>query len=151
MYEVLLVLMMTTGLAVVVARPTTSAPKLVAERAFWPAYQRLWTATRQLAVRRRARYVVHIDSDHHQVEVLTTTTPARQVSRLPIPRSLTLADERAPIWDLKIYESGWAQGTTVEWYSQANHRWWYQAFQLRGAMIHVTSETTRRPPKAKAA
>ncbi|MCT3599391.1 type II secretion system protein, partial [Levilactobacillus brevis] len=42
-----------------------------------------------------------------------------------------------------ISATGAAPALTVEWLSTANHLWWYQTFQLGGAIFYVGATSKR--------
>lgn len=144
LYETLLVLILTTGLLILMATPRAASQKVLAERAFWPTWQRFWTASCQLAVRRHEPLYVEIDTAHHRafVRQLTQFHPRPKVfMRLPIPASLHVESDK---WAQAITRHGWAAALTLEWYSRRTHLWWYQTFQLKGALIYVTFSPYRR-------
>ncbi|KRL10706.1 hypothetical protein FD38_GL002069 [Levilactobacillus zymae DSM 19395] len=146
LYETLLVLVIVTGLVVLMATPRAASQNLLAERAFWPSWQRFWTAGCQLAVRRRETLHVEVDIPRHVAELRTLSrggTP-QVLARLAVPPSLRFAEGDTK-WDGNIDERGWAPALTLEWYSQRTRLWWYQTFQLKGALIYVTAAETRRP------
>jgi len=53
LYEMLIVLVIVSGLTVLVTFQGQRHQRLLAERAFWPSWQRMWTAGRQAASHRR--------------------------------------------------------------------------------------------------
>lgn len=138
LYETLLVLVLTTGLLILTAAPRAASQKVLAEQAFWPTWQRFWTASCQLAIRRHESLYVEIDTARHRafVRQLKQAHPhPRVLMRLPIPASLHVESDK---WAQAITRRGWAAALTLEWYSRRTHLWWYQTFQLKGALIYVT-------------
>ncbi|MDT6980924.1 hypothetical protein [Levilactobacillus zymae] len=148
MYETLLVLLLTAGLLGVMSSPRAPAAKLLTEQAFWPAWQRFWTAGCQLASHRRQVLYVAVDTARHQAIIRPVKRHAGPVPAtlmtLPLPTSLHVA---ADFWATAISAHGWAPATTLEWYSRRTGLWWYQTFQLKGALTYVTFSETRRPEK----
>ncbi|MFC0377914.1 type II secretion system protein [Levilactobacillus acidifarinae] len=131
--------------------PRAASQNLLAERAFWPSWQRFWTAGCRLAVERRETLHVEIDGSRHVAELRTlsqggTRTP-QVLARLAVPTSLRLSD--GDRWAGNIDKRGWARALTLEWYSRRTHLWWYQTFQLKGALTYVTVSETRRPHALK--
>lgn len=133
--ETLLVLVIVTGLTTLVSFEGTPHRDLMAERAFWPAWQRMWTAGRQYALHHHEPLTAEVQSQRGQV--LLTTQTDRVVGRLRIPPTLHLQGDSGR-WP--IYLSGATKAQTLRWYSSANHQMLKQTFQLGGALFYVAPE-----------
>jgi len=139
----LIVLVIVSGLTVLVTFQGRRRQQLLAEHAFWPSWQRMWTAGRQAASHRREVVVIRVTATKH----LVTLQPVkgRQVlGRLRIPPTLHLRD---PDTAWAIRPSGTSTALRMEWYSTASHDWIYQTFQFGGAIFYVETTATRRPPR----
>ena len=143
LYEVLLVLVLTAGLLLLLAKPATVARASLAERAFWPAWQRLWQAGRQVAMREHRPLEVTIADQTGHVELWTTTRMRRRLRAIPIPPGIHRVTSSAETW--QITPTGWAPAQTIEWRSTATNRWWYQRFQLGGSLFYVQATRYRQP------
>ncbi|SMS14585.1 hypothetical protein LZ3411_1535 [Levilactobacillus zymae] len=89
-----MVLVIVTGLVVLMATPRAASQNLLAGRAFWPSWQRFWTAGCQLAVRRRETLHVEVDIPRHVAELRTLSrggTP-QVLARLAVPPSLRFGE-----------------------------------------------------------
>ncbi|AYM03486.1 prepilin-type N-terminal cleavage/methylation domain-containing protein [Levilactobacillus brevis] len=131
--ETLLVLVIVTGLTTLVSFQGTPHRALMTERAFWPAWQRMWTAGRQRARQQRVQLVAEVQSSQHQV-VLVTAKTAQVVGRLRIPPTLQLQGDSGR-W--LIYTSGASKAQTLRWYSTVSHQYLKQTFQLGGGIFYV--------------
>lgn len=146
LYETLVVLLIVASLTVLVGFQAVAQRRAAAEQAFWPAWQQLWTVGRQVAVARKE--TVGIFVDRKTGEVTLTRGQAHHVfRRLMPPPGLRWVDGRTG-WG--ITPQGHADAFTMEWYSTTHHVWWYQTFQLGGALIYVEATKTRRPQRVAA-
>lgn len=143
MYETLLVLALVAGLASLVSFQGQSHRDRIAERAFWPSWQRMWTAARQQAKRRQKKMRVIISSNRRVVRVYQMDTNQR-LGQLTVPPSLKWRDGEK---EWLIHPSGSAHARAIEWYSTASHQWFYQTFQLGGGMFYVEETLFRRVPR----
>ncbi|KRN01190.1 hypothetical protein FD13_GL001376 [Levilactobacillus senmaizukei DSM 21775 = NBRC 103853] len=132
-----LVLLVTTTLLTMVITWMPQQPQ-VAERAFWPAWQRLWTSGRERVLASQTQLRVRIESERHRV-VLETKT-GQVIERLNIPPTLRLIRGRSL---LVIYASGSGRSQTLWWQSSATSSLWKQTFQLGGAIFYVTQQRSR--------
>ncbi|MFC6275840.1 type II secretion system protein [Levilactobacillus tangyuanensis] len=105
----------------------------VAERAFWPAWQRLWTSGCERALAKGEPLQVRIDSVHRRI--VLETREGQGLERLSIPETLKLSHGR-PL--LVIYPSGGGQSQTLWWVSSASGHRWKQSFQLGGGLFYVS-------------
>jgi len=140
LYETLLVLIMVTGLTVLVGFNSAQQQRLIAERAFWPVWQQMWTAGRQWAMDHQTTVNVSLNSQQHFVALYHQH---QQLKYLEIPQSLELISMNGTGGDIDA--KGVAQGRTLEWYSHISKRWTYQTFQMGGVIFNVENEPFRRP------
>jgi len=140
LYETLVVLLIVTGLGTLVGLQATAQHRAAAEQAFWPAWQQLWTAGRQVALARNETVGIFVDRKTGIV-TLAQGQPRRVFRRLAPPRGLRWVDGKTG-WS--ISPQGNSDAFTMEWYSTTHHVWWYQTFQLGGALIYVEATKTRR-------
>ncbi|MFC6259499.1 type II secretion system protein [Levilactobacillus fujinensis] len=140
LYETLLVLMMVTGLTVLVGFKSSQQHRLVAERAFWPVWQQMWTAGRQWAMTHHTTVNVSINAKQHLVSLYHEH---HRLKSLEIPQSLELIHMNGGSGDIDA--AGVAQGRTLEWHSRIDQRWIYQTFQMGGVIFNVEDEEFRRP------
>lgn len=143
LYETLVVLLIVASLTILVGFQAVAQRRAAAEQAFWPAWQQLWTAGRQVAIARDETVGIFIDRGTGEVK-LTLGQSHRVFRRLKPPPGLHWVDGRTG-WG--ITPQGHADAFTMEWYSATHHVWWYQTFQLGGALIYVEATKTRRPQR----
>jgi len=143
LYEMLIVLVIVSGLTVLVTFQGQRHQRLLAERAFWPSWQRMWTAGRQTAIHRQEVVGIRVNTAQHLI-TLSTVKGHQVLGRLRIPPTLQLCD---PDTAWTIRPSGASTALRMEWYSTASHNWIYQTFQLGGAIFYVETTATRRSPR----
>lgn len=139
LYEMVLVLGVTAGLGFLLARPAAVSRASLAERAFWPAWQRLWRTARQLAISQHHETVLVVVPEARRVE-LWAPQPWRCRQTIPIPRSLQWLDGPTKT-DFRFNAQGWGQARTVHWRSTATGHHWQQAVQLGGSLVNVYETT----------
>ncbi len=139
--ETLLVLTIVSGLAVLVTFQGQRHQNQLAEQAFWPSWQRMWTAGRQQALHRQEMVSIKIEPEQRVVR-MQTVKAHQPLGHLKIPQTLQWRQGGSG-W--VIYPSGAATALWIEWYSRASHRWFYQTFQMGGAIFYVEATKTRRP------
>ncbi|HJE86071.1 type II secretion system GspH family protein [Levilactobacillus brevis] len=143
LYETLVVLAIVAGLGTLVGFQAVAQRRAAAERAFWPAWQQLWTAGRQVALARHETVGIFVDRHTGRV-TLAQGQPRRVFRQLTPPPGLRWVDGKTA-WS--ISPQGNSAAFTMEWYSTTHRVWWYQTFQLGGALIYVEATKTRRPSR----
>ncbi|MCH5465337.1 prepilin-type N-terminal cleavage/methylation domain-containing protein [Levilactobacillus tujiorum] len=146
LYETMVVLIIVASLSVLVGVQAVAQRRAAAERAFWPAWQQLWTAGRQVALARHETVGVFIDAKTGRT-TLAQGQPRRPFRQLDPPPGLRWVSGKTG-WS--ISPRGNAAAFTMEWYSTTHHVWWYQTFQIGGALIYVEATKTRRPSRLAA-
>ena len=146
-YETLVVLLIVAGLATLVGFQAVAQRRAAAEQAFWPAWQQLWTAGRQVALARHETVGIFVNRQTGEV-TLASGRPRRVFRRLTPPPGLKWVDGKTG-WS--ISPLGNSAAFTMEWYSTTHRVWWYQTFQLGGALIYVEATKIRRQPVARLA
>lgn len=136
LYETLLVLVLSTGLAVMLAQPAHQVRPAASERYFWSAYQGYWRSARQTAIDRQTIIGLRINDQQHQLELWLPQPQNRLLSTLPIPRSLVL-ERRHSTALFTFHPDGWTDAHRVYWYSTQNQRWWVQIVQIGGNVFDV--------------
>lgn len=139
LYETLLVLVITLSLTVLVGTQSHRQYQRMAERAFWSTWQQMWTAGRQVAQQQRRPVAVKINRQTGELTIYQMA-PYHELHRLTPPKSLKW---RGGAYEWGISATGAAPALTVEWFSTANHLWWYQTFQLGGAIFYVGATSKR--------
>lgn len=139
LYEMVLVLTITAGLAILLARPVVDTRSALNDRTFWLAWGQLWRTARQDAISHHRSLTVTIDANQRQIRVTVAKPTPRLLQSLPIPRQLRPPQSKI---HCVITPRGWSESRTIAWWSVGRRCWWYQSFPIGGGMFHVRQITT---------
>lgn len=140
LYETLLVLGITASLGLLLLRPGVTAQRVTNERTFWPAWQRLWTAARQTAIKTHRPVTIAIRPEQRLVVVYQYAQGQHDLERLRIPPRLTLVTSRRLLF---LTAKGAANPAKLIWYSQTTQQWWHQNIGMKGVVMNVVPKKTR--------